>query len=95
MFSDHCRSIGEILFADVDRRGGGVIEFLRYDDAKYAIKKLDDSKFTSHEGETAYIRFKEDSGSSRSRSRSPRRSRSRSPRYSRSRSPPRFVFKHF
>lgn len=27
---DHCRSIGEIIFADVDRRGGGVIEFLRY-----------------------------------------------------------------
>jgi hypothetical protein len=49
LFSDHCRSIGEILFADVDRRGGGVIEFLRNDDAKYCVKKLDDSKFTSHE----------------------------------------------
>ncbi|KAI6170980.1 hypothetical protein M3Y97_01092000 [Aphelenchoides bicaudatus] len=85
---DHCRSIGEILFADVDRRGGGVIEFLRSDDAKYCVKKLDDSKFTSHEGETAYIRMKEGGGSrgrdSRSRSRSPRRSRSRSPAYSNS-----------
>ena len=29
--------------------GTGVCEFVRYEDMKYAIKKLDDTKFKSHE----------------------------------------------
>ncbi|XP_054279549.1 serine/arginine-rich splicing factor 1B-like [Macrosteles quadrilineatus] len=86
---DHMREAGDVCFADVYKDGTGVVEFLRYDDMKYAFKKLDDSRFRSHEGETSYIRVKEDysgggardsvergsvdRGRSRSRSYSPRR----------------------
>ncbi|CAH8564659.1 unnamed protein product [Dicrocoelium dendriticum] len=79
---DHMREAGDVGYADVFRDGTGVVEFLRYEDMKYAIKKLDDSKFRSHEGESSYIRVREErSGGSRSRSRSrsycsPRRPRS-------------------
>lgn len=98
---DHMREAGDVCYADVYKDGTGVVEFLRYDDMKYAARKLDDSKFRSHEGEVSYIRVKEDfrgaggspgMGPMRSRSRSfspPRRSRG-SPSYSpmrRSRSP--------
>ncbi|KAK6013986.1 hypothetical protein OSTOST_20670 [Ostertagia ostertagi] len=82
---DHMREAGEVCYADVARDGTGVVEFIRFDDMKYAVRKLDDTKFRSHEGETAYIRVREDTtagGGSfrdRSRSRSPRRS---SPKYS-------------
>lgn len=78
---DHMREAGDVTYADVFRDGSGVVEFQRYDDMKYAIKKLDDTKFRSHEGETSYVRVQEDKpsggggGSSRRRS----RSRSRSP----------------
>uniref|UniRef100_A0A1B6DP01 RRM domain-containing protein n=2 Tax=Clastoptera arizonana TaxID=38151 RepID=A0A1B6DP01_9HEMI len=57
---DHMREAGDVCFADVFKDGTGVVEFLRYDDMKYAFKKLDDSRFRSHEGETSYIRVKED-----------------------------------
>ncbi|KAK6746217.1 hypothetical protein RB195_012374 [Necator americanus] len=93
---DHMREAGDVCYADVARDGTGVVEFIRLDDMKYAVRKLDDTKFRSHEGETAYIRVREDSSSgsrggirsrSRSRSRSPRRSSPKySPRRSRSRS---------
>jgi len=96
---DHMREAGDVCFADVYKDGTGVVEFLRYEDMKYAIKKLDDSRFRSHEGETSYIRVKDDKNAgggsgdrspdrrsrSRSYSRSPRR-RSRSDSRSRSRS---------
>jgi len=91
---DHMRDAGDVCFADVYKDGTGAVEFLRYEDMKYAVRKLDDSKFKSHEGETSYVRVKEDYGGgssrdgggsrksrSRSRSRSPRRSRA-SPTYS-------------
>lgn len=81
---DHMREAGDVCYADVHKDGTGVVEFLRYEDMKYAVKKLDDSRFRSHEGEVAYIRVKEDYGSrsrSRSRSYSPRRTRG-SPTYS-------------
>jgi arginine/serine-rich splicing factor 1/9 len=45
---------------------------------KYAVKKLDDTKFKSHEGETSYIRVKEGGPARGSRSKSRSRSRSRS-----------------
>jgi len=35
---------------------------------KYALRKLDDTKFKSHEGETSYVRVREDGGSRRSHS---------------------------
>jgi len=82
---DHMREAGDVCYADVYKDGSGVVEFLRYEDMKYAVKKLDDSKFRSHEGENSYIRVKEDyggSGSSGARGggRSRSRSRSRSPK---------------
>jgi len=46
---DHMREAGDVCYADVYKDGSGVVEFLRYDDMKYAIRKLDDSRFRSHE----------------------------------------------
>ena len=46
---DHMREAGDVCFADVYRDGTGVVEFLRSEDMKYAVRKLDDSKFRSHE----------------------------------------------
>ncbi|KAI1724888.1 RNA recognition motif domain-containing protein [Ditylenchus destructor] len=45
---------GDVCYADVFRDGTGVVEYIRYEDMKYAIKKLDDTKFKSHEGETGW-----------------------------------------
>lgn len=59
---DHMREAGDVCFADVYKDGTGVVEFLRSEDMRYAIKKLDDSRFRSHEGEVAYIRIREDGG---------------------------------
>ncbi|KAH3885229.1 hypothetical protein DPMN_009222 [Dreissena polymorpha] len=60
---DHMREAGDVCYADVYKDGTGVCEFLRKEDMKYACRKLDDSKFKSHEGETSYVRVKEDTGS--------------------------------
>ena len=46
---DHMREAGDVCFADVYKDGTGVVEFLHKDDMRYAIKKLDDSRFKSHE----------------------------------------------
>lgn len=81
---DHMREAGDVCYANVHKDGTGVVEFQRYEDMKYAVRKLDDSKFRSHEDEVSYIRVKEDyNGRSRSRSRSysPVRTRG-SPTYS-------------
>ena len=43
------REAGDVCFADVFNDGTGVVEFVRLDDMKYAARKLDDSKFKSHE----------------------------------------------
>lgn len=43
------REAGDVCFADTYKDGTGVVEFLRHEDMKYAIKKLDDSRFRSHE----------------------------------------------
>lgn len=75
---DHMREAGDICYADVYHDGTGVVEFIRYEDMKYAVKKLDDTKFKSHEGETSYIRVKEGGPARGSRSKSRSRSRSRS-----------------
>lgn len=81
---DHMREAGDVCYADTFKDGTGVVEFMRKDDMKYAVRKLDDTKFRSHEGEVSYLRVKEDNprdASPGSRSPSPRRSRG-SPRYS-------------
>jgi len=49
---DHMREAGDICYADVFHDGTGVVEFVRYEDMKYAMKKLDDTKFKSHEVST-------------------------------------------
>ena len=46
---DHMREAGDVCYADVYKDGTGVVEFLRLEDMKYAARKLDDSKFRSHE----------------------------------------------
>lgn len=46
---DHMREAGDVCYADVYKDGTGVVEFLRYEDMKNSIRKLDDSKFRSHE----------------------------------------------
>ncbi|KAF1746223.1 hypothetical protein GCK72_022676 [Caenorhabditis remanei] len=81
---DHLKQAGEICYANV-HNGEGVVEFERYEDLEYAIRKYDDTKFRSHKGETAYIRLKEDKSEyakenkrrtrSISRSKSPNRGR--------------------
>jgi len=77
---DHMREAGDVCYADTYKDGTGMVEFLRYEDMKYAIKKLDDSRFRSHEGEVTYVRVKEDSGDGRSGGgRDRERSRSYSP----------------
>jgi len=83
---DHMREAGDVCFADVYKDGTGACEYVRYEDMKYALKKLDDTKFKSHEGETSYVRVKEDVGGSGGGSSHRGRSRSRSPRASRSKS---------
>ena len=69
---DHMREAGDIAFVNVYKDGSADCDFYNRDDMEYAVRKLDDSKFTSHERETAYIRVREESGGGRrSRSRSP------------------------
>ena len=46
---DHMREAGDVCFSDVYKDGTGAVEYLRYEDMKYALKKLDDTKFRSHE----------------------------------------------
>ncbi|XP_020330480.1 serine/arginine-rich splicing factor 1A isoform X2 [Oncorhynchus kisutch] len=100
---DHMREAGDVCYADVFRDGTGVVEFVRKEDMTYAVRKLDNTKFRSHEGETAYVRVKVDGprspsyGRSRSRSRSNGRSNSRSRSFSpprRSRASPRYSPRH-
>ena len=43
------REAGDVCFADVYKDGTGVCEYVRYEDMKYALKKLDDTRFKSHE----------------------------------------------
>jgi arginine/serine-rich splicing factor 1/9 len=52
---DHMREAGDVCFSDVFKDGTGVVEYVRYEDMKYAVKKLDDSRFKSHEVCLYYI----------------------------------------
>ena len=54
---DHMREAGDVCYADAYKDGTGVVEFLRYEDMKYAVKKLDDSKFRSHEVRVLYFLY--------------------------------------
>lgn len=79
---DFMRSAGDVTFADAhrQRRNEGVVEFACYEDVENVIRKLDGAELN---GRT--IRIRDDTSSSKRRSRSRRRSRSDS-RRSRSRS---------
>lgn len=46
---DHMREAGDVCYADVFKDGTGAVEYMRYEDMKYALRKLDDSRFKSHE----------------------------------------------
>lgn len=46
---DHMREAGDVCYADVNRDGTGVVEFVRKEDMTYAVRKLDNTKFRSHE----------------------------------------------
>ncbi|XP_078599868.1 serine/arginine-rich splicing factor 9-like isoform X1 [Branchiostoma floridae x Branchiostoma japonicum] len=59
---DHMREAGDVCYADVFRDGTGVVEFLNYEDMKYAVKQLDDSKFRSHEAILTATRDKKGQG---------------------------------
>ncbi|KAM3874489.1 serine/arginine-rich splicing factor 9 [Diretmus argenteus] len=88
---DHMREAGDVCFADVQRDGEGVVEFLRREDMEYALRRLDRTEFRSHQGETAYIRVYEERGTpswGRSRSRSRSRGRYSPPYQNRGSSPP-------
>ena len=55
---DHMREAGDVCYSDVFKDGSGVVEYMRREDMKYALKKLDDTKFKSHEVcLLPYIRF--------------------------------------
>lgn len=43
------REAGDVCYTDVLRDGTGIVEYGRYEDMKYALRKLDDTKFKSHE----------------------------------------------
>lgn len=43
------REAGDVCYADVFRDGTGVVEFVRKEDMTYAVRKLDNTKFRSHE----------------------------------------------
>jgi arginine/serine-rich splicing factor 1/9 len=84
---DFMRKAGDVVFADVDHHGEGVVEFSNREDMERAVEKLDDEKFENSYG-SSYIRVKfanKRGGNSRDRSRDRRDSR-RSPSRSRSRS---------
>ncbi|KAM4661963.1 serine/arginine-rich splicing factor 9-like [Discoglossus pictus] len=72
---DHMSEAGDVCYADVHKDGMGIAEFIRKEDMEYALRKLDDTKFRSHEGETSYIRVCPERNASYSRSRSCSRGR--------------------
>ncbi len=43
------REAGDVCYADVYHDGTGVVEFVRKEDMTYAVRKLDNTKFRSHE----------------------------------------------
>lgn len=52
------REAGDVCYADVFRDGTGVVEFVRKEDMTYAVRKLDNTKFRSHEvGFSFYFRL--------------------------------------
>ncbi|CAE7320710.1 SR34A, partial [Symbiodinium microadriaticum] len=88
---DFMRKAGDVIYADVDRNGDGVVEYSNESDMENAVRKLDDTEFKNpFDKSFVRVKFGDDRRAKRDRSRSrsrdrSRRSRSRS-RGSRSRS---------
>ncbi len=81
---DHMRKAGDVVYTDVDHRGGGIVHYGNADDMEYALRKLNDSEFRNP-FDSAPIRVVLPRDSYRGRGRSPpRRRRSHSRSYSRS-----------
>ncbi|KAL7671924.1 hypothetical protein ACOME3_006826 [Neoechinorhynchus agilis] len=55
---DHMREAGDIVFADVNRDGTGSVEYSNYESMQAALKRLDESKMRSRQGDVSYIRVK-------------------------------------
>eukprot|EP00802_Teleaulax_amphioxeia_P010918 Tamp_10948.p1 GENE.Tamp_10948~~Tamp_10948.p1 ORF type:complete len:292 (+),score=77.30 Tamp_10948:54-878(+) len=56
---DHFRPCGDVIYTDVDRHGGGIVEFASRDDQEEAISKLDDKEFKNNfDGSRTYLRVK-------------------------------------
>lgn len=45
---DEMRRIGDVIYADVDASGDGVVEFANEKDMEYAVRRLDGSKLDGH-----------------------------------------------
>ncbi|KAL1496806.1 hypothetical protein AB1Y20_014392 [Prymnesium parvum] len=45
---DEMRRIGDVIYADVDLRGDGIVEFANPDDLEYAVRRLDGSQLDGH-----------------------------------------------
>lgn len=73
---DYMRKAGDVVFSEVDGRGGAVVEYTNKKDVRYAVEKLDDTEFRNRT-DRAFIRVRIPRGR-RSRSASGSRSRSRS-----------------
>ncbi|CAI5738443.1 unnamed protein product [Peronospora farinosa] len=74
---DFMRKAGDVVFTEVDGRGGGVVEYGNKRDMKYAVEKLDDSEYRGR-SENSYVRVRIAGSRDRSRSKSKSKSRSRS-----------------
>lgn len=81
---DFMRKAGDVVFTEVDGRGGGIVEYSNKRDMKYAVEKLDDSEFRGR-SENSYVRVRL-AGRGRSNSRSNSRSSARRSSKKRSRS---------
>lgn len=52
------RQAGEVNYADVDHKGGGIVHFANRDDMEYALRKLDGSEFSNrYDSATIQVSF--------------------------------------
>ncbi len=42
---DHMRKAGDVVYTNVDHRGGGIVHYGNADDMEYALRKLNESEF--------------------------------------------------
>lgn len=77
---DFMRKAGDVVFTEVDGRGGGVVEYSNKRDMNYAVEKLDDSEYRGR-SENTYVRVRMAGSRGRGDTKSKSRSRSRSRSY--------------